>query len=78
MSIDITTNDIPREEARWPSNGRPILFSCQNDLLAMFSYKLKSEEKFNNIDMWHIGNMVWKYEPCLLKWMKYTKIPPFG
>ena len=61
VSIDIETNIVSREDAPWPSSGRPILFSCQDRLLAMFTFSRVIEDStFQNCIEWRIDNIVWK------------------
>jgi hypothetical protein len=77
VSIDIETNFVSREDAPWPSSGRPILFSCQDCLLAMFTFFRMIEYSTCGTHIeWRINNIVWNYDSCMKKWIKYTKIPP--
>jgi hypothetical protein len=77
ISIDIETNVVSREDAPWPSSGRPILFSRRDRLLAMFTFRVVIEgSTFQNRIEWHIDNIVWNYDSCMRKWIKYTNIPP--
>jgi hypothetical protein len=77
LSNDIETNVISREDVPWPSSGRPILFSCQDCLLAMFIFRIKIEVSTCQIPIeWRINNIVWSYDSCMKKWIKFTNIPP--
>jgi hypothetical protein len=43
----------------------------------MFTFRVVIEDSISQKYIeWRIDNIVWNYDSCMKKWIKYTKIPP--